>query len=441
MSHPRSYGDDPLPQAGNVPDQPHGISATTVKPLLRNRAFLRLWFVQAATQVGGNMALFAMTILVFSTTRSNTAVSALLATYMLPAIVLSPFAGVVVDRINLRWALVGPNVVRSALMIGLAMTGTSIPVLLLLNFGISLTGAVLVPAEGAMIPRVVPSAQIESAMGIFNLTLQASFAVGFAFLGPILVTLFGPSPVLAVVAGLYIAASIATFGLPSVAPHKRAAGPAKKQVVMRALRELRDGFAAVRGDREISRPIIHQAAATAIAGVLGVLGPALAITIGLEPSQFAVIVAPLGIGVVIGVVGLRRFKNLPRRRAAEVGLIIFGSLAASLALMAPLQDALSVAGIPVLPFVIAAALFAGAAYGVTAVAAQTSLLESMPEQVRGRVFGVLASIISTAGLVTAVLAGPLADQFSAPAIILVVGSAVAFAGFWSLRWFGPRKAD
>ena len=30
-----------------------------------------------------------------------------------------------------------------------------------------------------MIPRVVPKAQLETAMSVFNLTLQASFAVGF----------------------------------------------------------------------------------------------------------------------------------------------------------------------------------------------------------------------------------------------------------------------
>ena len=68
--------------------------------------------------------------------------------------------------------------------------------LLLLNLGISLTTVVLTPAEASMIPRIVAKHQLETAMGIFNLTLQASFAVGFAFLGPLLVTIAGPSFVL-----------------------------------------------------------------------------------------------------------------------------------------------------------------------------------------------------------------------------------------------------
>ena len=62
-------------------------------------------------------------MLVFDTTRSNTAVGALVASFVLPQIILSPFAGVVVDRLDLRWALIGPNVVRSILTVGLALAG------------------------------------------------------------------------------------------------------------------------------------------------------------------------------------------------------------------------------------------------------------------------------------------------------------------------------
>src|SRR5450759_374729 len=192
-------------------------------PLLRNPIFARLWFIQSANQVGGNMALYAMTILVFDTTRSNATVSVLFVTYVVPQIVLSPFAGVIVDRLDLRWALVGPNVLRAVLMVGLALTGPSVLVLLALNLGVSLTSVALTPAEGSMIPRVVPRSQLAPAMGIFILTLQGSFARGFAFIGPLLVTISGPSAVLAVVAGLYIAATIACFGLPSEPPVERPA--------------------------------------------------------------------------------------------------------------------------------------------------------------------------------------------------------------------------
>jgi MFS family permease len=408
------------------------------RSILRDPIFARLWFIQAATQVGGNMALYALTVLVFDTTRSNTAVGALVASFVLPQIVLSPFAGVVVDRLDLRWALVGPNILRTILTAGLALVGANIPVLLALNLGVSLTSVALTPAEGSMIPRVVPRAQLQTAMGIFNLTLQGSFALGFAFLGPLLVTIAGPSAVLAVVTALYLAATLACIGLPSAPPI--ADHESGREAVMRPVHEFQEGLQVVRHDREVSRPILHQAAAASVAGVLGVLGPGLATTIGLEPSQLAVIVVPLGIGVVIGVLGLRRFgRHVSHRRAAERGHMVLGGLTASLALAGGVGVALGGFGVSVLPIVVAVAVGAGAAYAVVSVSAQTALLESIPSQVRGRVFGVLASIVSAASLVPTLVAGPLADRVSASLVIGIVGIAVLCVGLGSALFFGPRE--
>src|SRR4029079_419780 len=95
---------------------------------------------------------------------------------------------------------------------GLAIVGAKVAMLPALNLGVSFTSVALTPAEGSMIPRVVPRAQLQTAMGIFNLPLQASFALGFAFLGPLLVAIAGPSAVLAVVTALYIAATVACIG-------------------------------------------------------------------------------------------------------------------------------------------------------------------------------------------------------------------------------------
>jgi len=410
------------------------------RSILRDPIFARLWFVQAATQVGGNMALYALTVLVFDTTRSNTAVGALVASFVLPQIVLSPFAGVVVDRLDLRWALVGPNVARALLTAGLAVAGANVPMLLALNLGVSLTSVALTPAEGSMIPRVVPRAQLQTAMGIFNLTLQGSFALGFAFLGPLLVTVAGPSAVLAVVTALYIAATVACIGLPS-APPNRATHESGREAGVRVIHELQEGIRVIRHDREVSRPILHQAAGASVAGVLGVLGPGLAATIGLEPNQLAVIVVPLGIGVVIGVFGLRRFgQYVSHRRAAEGGHIVLGLLTASLALAGWFGGVLGAFSVSVLPFVIAVALCAGAAYAVVSVSAQTALLESMPSQVRGRIFGVLASIVSAASLAPTLVAGPLADRVSASLVIGIVGVTVIVVGVWSAWWFGPKRS-
>ena len=405
-------------------------------PILRDPAFGRLWFIQASTQVGGNMALYALTILVFSTTRSNAAVSALVMSFLIPTILLSALAGVLVDRLDVRVALIVPNTVRTLLTFGLAVAGANVAMLLILNLGISLTTVVLTPAEASMIPRIVPKPQLETAMGVFNLTLQASFAVGFAFLGPLLVTIAGPSFVLGVVVAFYAAATIATLGLPSAPPLASATGTARRSL-HEPIDLLREGIAAISGEREVSRPLLHLAAAASLVGVIGVLGPDLAASLGLDPKNLIVVVLPLGLGVVGGVFGLRRFGvGVARRRAAEGGLISFGLLAIGIASVGPVGTAV---GLPVVPLVVVLAFVAGAAYAATTISAQTALFENMPEAARGRIFGVLASIVSAASLLPILVAGPLADAISAPLVIVITGSAIIVVATWSALLFGPHR--
>ena len=404
-------------------------------PILRDPAFARLWFIQASTQVGGNMALYALTILVFDTTRSNTAVSALVMSFLVPAILLSAAAGVLVDRLDARWALIVPNTIRTALTLGLALAGANVAVLLLLNLGVSLTTIILTPAEAAMIPRIVAKPDLETAMGAFSLTLQGSFAVGFAFLGPLLVAIAGPSAALGVVTAFYVAATIATLGLPSAPPVAIEPGIAR-QAIREPIRQLREGFAAIGGNREVSRPLLHLASSAALVGVIGVLGPSLAVSLGLDPKDLIVIVMPLGIGVVAGVGGLRWLGGgLSRRRAAEAGLIALGLLAAGIAATGPVGRALS---LPVIPPVVVLAFFAGAAYAATTVSAQTALFENMPAAIRGRIFGVLASIVSAASLFAVLIAGPLADSISVRVVIVITAAGVVVLAAWSATVFGAR---
>ncbi len=406
------------------------------RPILRDPQFARLWFIQASTQVGGNMALYALTILVFATTRSNAAVSALVMSFLIPTILLSALAGVVVDRLDVRVALIIPNTARTLLTLGLAIAGANVAALLILNLGISLTTVVLTPAEASMIPRIVPKPHLETAMGVFNLTLQGSFAVGFAFLGPLLVTIAGPSFVLGVVVAFYAAATIATLGLPAAPPLETVSGPDRRSL-REPIDELREGLAAISGNREVSRPLLHLASAASLVGVIGVLGPNLAASLGLDPKDLIVVVLPLGLGVIGGVFGLRRFgQGVPRRRATQAGLFAFGILAAGLAVAGPLG---TTTGVQVIPIVVVLAFAAGACYAATTVSAQTALFENMPPAARGRIFGVLASIVSAASLFPILIAGPLADAIGGEVVIVITAVGVLLVAVWSAVAFEPHR--
>ena len=74
--------------------------------VFQNGGFLRLWLSQAATQIGGNMVLFGLTVIVVNSTNSNTANSILILSFLVPAVLFSAVAGVYVDRVDRRLILI-----------------------------------------------------------------------------------------------------------------------------------------------------------------------------------------------------------------------------------------------------------------------------------------------------------------------------------------------
>src|SRR5438876_7165162 len=120
--------DEPI--AGEAAEAPEG-SAVSV---LANRPFLLLWLSQAATQVGGNMVIYGLTVIIFSATKSNAAVSVLLLTFLVPAVIFSAVAGVYVDRHDRRWILVITNLLRAGAFALLFVARDQLPVVFLANF-------------------------------------------------------------------------------------------------------------------------------------------------------------------------------------------------------------------------------------------------------------------------------------------------------------------
>jgi MFS family permease len=435
--------------------QGEGGVETGALEVLRNRPFLALWLAQALTQIGGNMVLYGLTVRVFSLTGSTSAVSALILTFLVPAVLLSAVAGVYVDRLDRRLILVVTNLLRAAMFGLLFFIGDNLALILVLNAAVSTVTTFFAPAEAAMIPVLVRRGQLLAANGIFTLTLNAAFALGFALLGPLVVNLTSPQVLLLVVAGCYLLAMILTLTLPS-APPTIADGPHGLAVheasvaVESTFGQLREGMAFIRANRSITWSLVYLGITASLIGVLGVIGPAFATeALGLSAKDFVVIVLPLGIGVVTGVLLLNSYgRVVSRRRTIESGLILMGIFLAILSAAGPvtrfLQHVTSVSPIDVsslvtlLSVVIVLAFLAGIAYASVAIPAQTQLQEDLPEEIRGRVFGVLNMLISTASFLPIIVVGPIADLLGTTAVVFLVAATISISGILSA--VGRRSA-
>jgi MFS family permease len=427
--------------------------------VFRNGGFLRLWLSQASTQIGGNMVLFGLTVIV-SSTSSKTAVSLLILSFLVPAVLFSAVAGVYVDRIDRRLILIATNVLRGAAFVGLYLVGTNIALILLLNILISTITVFFAPAELAMIPVLVPRKQLLAANGIFTLTLNAAFALGFALLGPLVVKVAGAEAVIVVVAGLYFLAAVFCVTLPSSPPppsteedpHSGLGVVDAERAMGSTFGQLREGFSFIRANRSISWSLIYLALAASLVGVLGVLGPAFAQeTLGLAAEDFAVVVLPLGFGIVMGILLLNSYgRYFHRRRVIEGALIALGILLAALSAAGPISRFLQRADQPggvdlsgvtsLLAVVVVIAFFAGIAYGLVAIPAQTGLQEDLPEDVRGRVFGVLGMLVSVASFLPIIIVGPISDLIGTTAVIFTCAIGVMAVGIISVLTRGPVLA-
>jgi hypothetical protein len=263
------------------------------------------------------------------------------------------------------------------------------------------------------------------------------------------------------VAALYFVAAAFCVTLPSAPPAKRETGHRLGRAQVReaedaigsVLIQLREGLTYIRDHREIRWSLIYLGIAASLVGVLGVLGPSFAQkTLGLSTEDFVVVVLPLGVGIVMGILLLNAYGRLiPRRRVIEGGLIALGILLTAMALSGRISSFLGTSvtrtGLPdlslltsLLSIVVAVAFFAGIAYACVAIPAQTQLQEDLPEDVRGRVFGVLNMLVSVASFLPILVVGPIADLLGPTIVLVAVSLLIVASGVASIYLRGPLRA-
>ena len=152
--------------------------------MLRNRHFLLLWFVNIITTLA--VELFTITVLVtiFEQTDSTLQAAGTMAARMLPAFLLGPVAGVLVDRFRRKNVLLSMDIARLAL-IGVAILmlqgGGTIPVvgIYIVIIGLSAADVFHRPARLSLIPSLVTKEELVQANSLILATNQIVLAVSY----------------------------------------------------------------------------------------------------------------------------------------------------------------------------------------------------------------------------------------------------------------------
>ncbi len=172
--------------------------------LVRNNPnFARLWLAQVISLLGDWFSLIVLSARVsnFSagTTWQGLAVSGFLLAHFVPPLLVSPWAGVLVDRFDRRRLLIISDVSRTVVVLLFLLANTPdrlwlIYVLTVIQFAFS---AVFEPGRSAILPSLVLADDLVLANTLSSVTWSVMLAVG-AIAGGVVATLFGTAAALTV---------------------------------------------------------------------------------------------------------------------------------------------------------------------------------------------------------------------------------------------------
>lgn len=395
----------------------------TQRGLLRNRHFLEIWSAQLLSQTAANAITYALSVLVFERTGSNTAASLLILLAIVPAIMFGSIAGVLVDRSDRKLVLVITNVGRAIACALLLPLGESTTAAYVVNFLVALATVFFVPAEAATLPKIVGKSDLLAANSLFSLTFNGSFVLGFSVVAPVLIALAGFEALFVLLTAIYLVAAALCSLLPKAEAGAhltvQLAEEAAREAATETRRDFREALSYLRLHARLVWVLIYIAITYMLIAVAGALAPGFVSHELERPAREVIYLSlPAGVGIVLGLLALNLLAHrISRATAMHVGLAATGLALLGLALAGPALRVMRrfvVGSDPqqlVLAYVVVAALVFGLAYIFITVPSFTLLQEELRDDMRGRVFGVLNTLVSVVSLAPLVFIGTIADLY------------------------------
>jgi MFS family permease len=417
-----------------------------MRDVLRNGAFVRLWIIQATTQLLQNMVNFALLLRVrdvveiHNLPNANTAMSLVILAFSLPAVLFGPVAGVIADRANKRILMAILNVARAgAVVLFLAIQpGWHVQTILVayyvVTFLFGIAGQFFAPVLGATIPLVARREQLLSANALFNLTNTAAQLIGFAAAGPIVARILGVDRLFALAVVAYVAAAALVFTLPRTA--KPDHGPVDSEIspMHRLWSDMKEGLVYILQDPALMKAIGYLTLASTSFLTIATLGPDFVTSvIGLTKEDIGLVVAPPGAGILIGVLTVPRVvRRVGRRWLISISMMLAGLMMAAMALSRRVLDWIIVPGQAdtwlVVAFIGGFAALLGICNAYILVPSQTMLQERSHEAIRARVYATFFTISNSVAFVPIFFAAAAADLFGVVNVLLVMAATVGGLG-------------
>lgn len=393
--------------------QIRGLFADTTP--LRNPHFRRLWSANIITVVGAQLTVVAVPAQIYAITGSSAYVGLTGLFGLVPLVVFGLWGGALADVMDRRSLLIITTVGLIATSAGFwvqAALGTEDVWLLLCLFAVQQAFfAVNQPTRNAILPKLLPLAELPAANSL-NMTVLQAGAIAGPLVGGALIPVIGFS-------WLYLADTITLFAtlgavvrLPRLPVEGAAGTPGLRAVI--------DGLRYLRGHPVLMMSFVVDLIAM-IFGMPRAMFPEIAHLDFGGPTEgglaFALLFAAIPIGAVIGGVFSGWVSRVERQGlAVVVAIVVWGLAITGFGLAVALADT---ARTLMLTIAVLMLVIGGAADMASAAFRMSMLQSSASDEVRGRLQGVF--IVVVAG-------GPRIADVAHGSAAAVVGTAAAAAG-------------
>jgi MFS family permease len=396
------------------------------------RSFLYLWIGEVFTQVSINILNFFLILVVFKLTHSNTAVSGVVLSFTIPAILFGSIAGVYVDHWNKKKVLILTTVIRALLILLMVPFVNNHIAIYIITFLISVVSQFFIPAETPMIPLVVKKSHLLEANALFGLGIFGSVLIAYILSGPLLI-FAGQTYTLVILAVLlFIAAGF--IALIKVREKDLVKETPQVEEPLHIMKDLKHTMVLMSQTRTISRSLFMLALSQILILLVATIAPGYANSVlGIKVEEFPLLfVAPAAFGMVVGAWAIvRRLKKRSKEKVITVGLFLsalafmflpFGSKVASRGFVVQLNTYLPhFLQINILEIMVVVAFILGVANSFIFVPANTILQEQTADEVRGKIYGFLNTIVGILSFLPILLVGGLSDLIGVNVVIIGIG--------------------
>jgi dTMP kinase len=371
----------PAPDRDAIPPAPWRV--------FRVPGFIPLFGAQFVSSLGDWTGLIAILAIASRVSNSATAVGFVMVARMLPGFLFAPLGGALIDRWNRKVVMVSCDIGRAGLL-ALLPFWENIWGLVIVSFAIEMLTLLWGPAKDASVPNVVKDPEhLASANSLSLIAAFGTFPLGavmFAALAAIAHALSSfhgvrqESLAIWVDGGTFLVSALLISRLRLDESER---GTHQRVPAAQTWRDIKDGLGFIRANPLVRGVMIGLAGGLIGGGAIVPLGPKVAKDVlhG-GNAAFGLLMTALGVGAAIGVVTLLWFqRRLPRHTVFKIAVITTGASIISVASMSSLLPAFGLVAL------------LGASAGCAYVTGFTMLQESVSDDMRGRTFATLYTIV------------------------------------------------